>query len=69
MKQNLWDIIASCIQSQKTSEKQFILIENSLTTYITLKKFHRKDQQIIIILIGYFNNNFFPVMQHIIENN
>ena len=69
MEQDLWDMVAGCIQFQKIFKKQFILIENFLIIYIILKKFHRKNQQVMVILIGCFNNNIFSVMQHIIENN
>ena len=54
---------------QKICEKQVISIDNFLTIYVIFKKFHWKDQQIIIILIGCFNNEIFFVVQHIIENN
>ena len=69
MGQNLWDMIASHIQPQKSSGKQPILIKDFLIIYITLKKFYWKNQQVMTILIGHFNNNIFLMVQHIIKNN
>ena len=39
MEQDLWDVIAGCIQPQKISGRQFTLIKDFLIIYIILKKF------------------------------
>ena len=48
------------------SKKQLI---DNLIIYVIFNKFHWKNQQVIIISIGHFSNNIFPVVQYFIENN